>query len=378
MSGGSKTTSTTTGSNTIDPALMALYQQNYASAQGVANRPYQPWTGQSVAPLTSDQTGAGNLFRGIAANQTGSATTGAGITGAGGVLGFDPATVNAGLLRNTDLTPYMNPFTSSVIDRTISDQERARQMAQVTQNQAASAAGAFGGSRSGVLGAETNAAYDRNTANLIAGLNSDNFAQAQAAATGDINRTLGADTTNVANSLASNQQRLGASGLLGDLGQQQLTMAQQQAAGQNAAGLQEQTTKQAEDDAIYQEFLRQVGYPIEQQNIRNASLGLIPLQQTTNSTTTQKQSGGGLGGILGAIGSIAGAIPWSDKRLKENIETVGKDDKGRRWVEYNYIWDKDTKHVGLLAQDVKKTDPKAVVKDKSGFYKVNYGLLGAA
>lgn len=266
MTGGSKTTSTTVSDNKIDPALMSLYQQNYQSAQGVANLPFQPFTGEAVSPINATQRQATGIF--------------------GNLANASAPTINAGLLKNTDLSPYMNPFQSQVIDRTLQAQERARQMAQVTQNQAATSAGAFGGSRSGVLGALTNEGYDRNTADLIANLNAQNFGQAQAAATGDINRIYGADTTNATNVLNNNQQRLAATG------------------GLNLAGAQEQQTAQSADDAAYQEFLRRIGYPSTQQDIRNASLGLIPLQQTQNSTTTQKQSGGGLAGILGAIGSV--------------------------------------------------------------------------
>jgi hypothetical protein len=255
---------------------MQMFQENYQNAKGIANTPFTPFTGESVAGLNPTQMYAKQMYGDIANNQTGAGPTAHGVAGAGGILD-----------SSYDLSQYMNPYTSDVINRTISDQERARQMAMVSTNQAATAANAFGGSRSGVLGAQTNEAYDRNTGDLIANLNQANFTQAQGARTAD------------------QSAKLQASGLLGDLGNQQLQQAQSRAAGVNNFGIQEQTTQQAKDDAAYQEFLRQIGYPLEQQNIRNASLGLIPVQSNTNSTTTQRNSGGGLGGILGAVGSIA-------------------------------------------------------------------------
>jgi hypothetical protein len=44
------------------------------------------------------------------------------------------------------------------------------------------------------------------------------------------------------------------------------------------------------DDAAYEEFLRQIAYPQQQQNIRNAALGMLPLEQTTTATTRQSKS----------------------------------------------------------------------------------------
>jgi phage terminase large subunit-like protein len=58
----------------------------------------------------------------------------------------------------------------------------------------------------------------------------------------------------------------------------------------NQAGLQQQSIQQQMDDAAYQEFLRQIAYPAQQQQLRNQSLGLIPIQQTTTDTTQQSKS----------------------------------------------------------------------------------------
>lgn len=80
---------------------------------------------------------------------------------------------------------YRNPYTSAVTDATINDLERSRQMAQVNNDAAATKAGAFGGSRHGILGAQTNSEYDRNTAGILAGLNEKSYAQALSTAAGE-------------------------------------------------------------------------------------------------------------------------------------------------------------------------------------------------
>src|SRR5215472_17046605 len=100
--GGSKTTS----SNTIDPKLMALYQQNYNTALGVANRPYQPYTGEGVAPFAPAQLEAQGILGDVGRSNIGDAALASAIGGATGILGRVGA--NAPTLSGTDLSPYMN------------------------------------------------------------------------------------------------------------------------------------------------------------------------------------------------------------------------------------------------------------------------------
>lgn len=241
MAGGSKTTSTST--NKIDPAQFAQYQQNYQNAQGNAGV-LNPITGQPVTPGTPG-----------ANAPLGSAPLAAATNATTGMLNFDP-----GSIASTDLSPYMNPYTNDVISQTISQNDRARQIAQVGDSQQATAAGAFGGSRSGVLAAQTNEAYDRNTGAQIAGLNQANFSQAQAAAQQDIQ-----------NKIAAGQLKYNAAGqLVNESGQ----------VVQNAAGT---------------------------QGILNSALNAIPVQQTVNSTG-KTSTNPGLAGILSSAGSIASAF----------------------------------------------------------------------
>lgn len=240
---GGSTKQTSTSSNTINPSQFALYQQNYQNAQGNAGI-LSPITGQPVTPGTPG-----------ANAPLGSAPLNSAISATGGVLGTNP-----GSLATTDLTPYMNPYTNDVINQTISQNDRARQIAQVGDSQQATAAGAFGGSRSGILAAQTNDAYDRNTSAQIAGLNQTNFTQAQGAAQNDI------------------QTKLASAGL-------QL----------NAAG------------QLVNESGQVVAEAGQIQSILNSGLSTMPVQQTVNSTGKQSTNPG-LAGILGAAGSIASAF----------------------------------------------------------------------
>jgi len=89
----------------------------------------------------------------------------------------------------------------------------------------------------------------------------------------------------------------------------------------------------------------------------------------------QNAANQGLFGLLGAGASAAMGSPWvgralgwSDARLKRDIEALGGG-----LYRYRYIWSDDW-HVGVMAQDVIRTQPHAVHRI-AGFLAVDYGAL---
>lgn len=81
-------------------------------------------------------------------------------------------------------------------------------------------------------------------------------------------------------------------------------------------------------------------------------------------------------GLFGLGGSLLGAIPWSDRRLKKNIVPLGKTSGGIPIYEFQYTWEYgEEKHIGCMADEVEKVIPEAVITHKSGYKKVNYGLI---
>lgn len=74
---------------------------------------------------------------------------------------------------------YMNPYQQEVIDASMADLNRQRQMQQMRDLNTATQAKAFGGSRQGVAQALTNEAYDRTAASTLANLRNQGFTQAQ-------------------------------------------------------------------------------------------------------------------------------------------------------------------------------------------------------
>jgi hypothetical protein len=98
--------------------------------------------------------------------------------------------------------------------------------------------------------------------------------------------------------------------------------------------------------------------------------------------SAQANSKSGSSGIWGAIGSIGAA--WitrgSDERMKTDVQyydTV----KGIKY--YTWKWNDKAKsigwdrypEIGVIAQQVQKTHPEAVIKGPEGYLMVNYGML---
>ena len=93
---------------------------------------------------------------------------------------------------------YMNPYTDSVINASMGDLERQRQMQMNQMGAQASAAGAFGGSREGVAQALTNEGFARQGGLLSSGLRQQGFNTALGASQFDVSNNMQADLANQA------------------------------------------------------------------------------------------------------------------------------------------------------------------------------------
>ena len=174
---------------------------------GSANGQQQLPLGQATQQFSPHQQ-QDNIFQ-TSADQMRRAQ-GTNIGGGSGIAGQSGGTpqVQAQQLSGMDLSGYMNPFQQQVTDATISDNERARQMAMMQQGAQASQSGAFGGSRHGVAEGVTMGEFDRNNLNALAGMNFENFANAQQMGQFDIGTDLQAQTSNQGAALQEQQNRI--------------------------------------------------------------------------------------------------------------------------------------------------------------------------
>ncbi len=118
--------------------------------------------------------------------------------------------VQAAQIANTDLSQYQNPYQTQVIDQTMSDLDRARQMTMNNTGAQAQSAGAFGGSRHGIQEAETNRAFADQMARSAGQMRQQGFQNAQQQAQFDIANRLGADQFSAGQNLQSQMANQGA------------------------------------------------------------------------------------------------------------------------------------------------------------------------
>jgi hypothetical protein len=344
-------------------------QRNLNQAYSVADNLMGPYTGQRVANMTPGQLADINTVQGaVGMSQPAyNFATGA----AANVANYTPTQVTPGSLATTNLDPYMNPFTNNVVNSALKNLDITRQRGLNQIGDQAVRTGAFGGSRQGVAEGVLNSEAARQAGDLTANLQSQNFAQAQNAATNDINRNLNAQITNQQAGLTGAGINLAGANAVGNLaGQGQnsfLTGAAAALAGQDAI----QQNQQAQLAAAQQAYQEQQDFPIKKLQIPLQALGATPYGSSSTQNTTM--SGGDpwmgiLGGASTGVGILGGLKylgMFSDENEKTDIKKLGKDPaSGLDMYAYRYKGDPKSypKVVGPMAQDIEKKYPGSTKK----------------
>ena len=339
---------------TTAEAVIPEYQQQqqralFGAASSLMNQPFVPYTGARVAGFNPDQLQGFDETRGLF-NQS---------------MGFNPrdrintlANQSAPSLLDANIGAYQNPFQQQVIDNSLGDLNRARQMQIQSDQDAAIGRGAFGGSRSALLEAETNRNFADRAGNLASSLRSQGFDRATGLAGQDMSRDM--------------QNRQFQSGLLGG----QLSDQYRNLGMLSGIGGQQQGLQQRGMDAGYGEFMRALNYGPQQLGLLAQGVSALPNQSST-SQSNRGSSIADIGTAAGGIGQLISVL--SDSRLKENINFVGKS-KGHNV--YTWDWNNKGKSIGaskfpttgVIAQEVAHI-PNAVTVGDHGYLMVNYGEL---
>lgn len=92
----------------------------------------------------------------------------------------------------------------------------------------------------------------------------------------------------------------------------------------------------------------------------------------------QSSSNSAMSGLFGLGSSALLAYGMSDRRAKRAIKRVATFPNGLGVYTYRYMWEKaGVRHIGFMADEVKKIAPRAVVRFADGFDRVNYQLAAA-
>mgnify|MGYP003116754999 CR=1 FL=1 len=207
-----------------------------------------------------------------------------------------------GPMTGQQLTDYMSPFQSQVIDTTLEEFDRQAAARQQAISDAAVGVGGFGGGREGVMQAEYQTQSDRDRAMLQAGLQQQGYTQA-----------LGSRQQDYLNRMGLSQAQAGLGQYQTGLAGQTQTLAGQDIATAGRVGAMGQAQTQAELDAI-REANRLAAYePLERLGIYGSGvtglMGGYPAQYqfTSQPNPTPLQSALGIGSVLGGIyGNVMG------------------------------------------------------------------------
>lgn len=142
--------------------------------------------------------------------------------------------------------------------------------------------------------------------------------------------------------------------------------------GANASGTAGLASSMAAGDQLSRSFGQGAGYSLAGAQMGLTGQGQILGSQTSAYNTGVNAQGEMFGAILGA-----GIAKYSDRRLKENIETVGRDERTMLPLyEFEYIGGTGKRFLGVMADDVEKRYPEMVFTMPDGYKAVNYAGLG--
>lgn len=214
----------------MDPQQRAMLNDAYGIVKSATSKPYEAYGGDTLAGFNQDQLGAFDMVRNGIASNIGGNTLNRAVGGTTRALnyqpmqvtgvGYNPATMQAasagpaatmtaanfdrggvrdlsgGTILDRDIGAYMNPFLQNVASNAMSDLERTR-LIQMNQGAgAATAAGAFGGSRHGVADAETNRNFFDVAGRTLTNLYASGYDNALNLARGDVDRDFEAQRAN--------------------------------------------------------------------------------------------------------------------------------------------------------------------------------------
>jgi len=299
---------TTDFSGDYEDVLQRYSTTALEQAEDVANLGYQQYGGERIAGFSPTELAGRERAAELAQMGLGMPQAQQAADVMGDLAGYQAGTYDPRLLSQANVQEYMSPYLEGALDPTL--RAIREQQTQTLQGLGAGAsrAGAFGGSRQGVLEAQTLGRFGQQMGDVIGTGYQQAFDRAMGYASSDVDRLNEAQ-------LRQEQMRQAAAGI-----QSQGAVGLSQAANQlrqlgyadadvlRTLGAEERGLTQSQMDADYQAFLRSQAFPYQSLAARLQPLGIsadIAQAVPTQQQPSQFQS---LLGTLGTIGSTAELI----------------------------------------------------------------------
>jgi hypothetical protein len=317
---------------------------------------YVPYTGQEIAGFTPEQERAFDLTSNVVGQTQAYAAPAAQLAGLAG-LGTTDA----------DISRFMNPYASQVIDVAERERRRAGDIEEQALASKAVTAGAFGGSRYGIAEAERRRNLEQGVADIRTTGLGEAFKQA------------------VQQAQAQQESRLGASRSFSELAQVAPKGTADELARLEAVGAARRGQSQGELDISQRKFLEERTFP--ESALQQYSQFIQPTQGALGAAGTLTNRGPGqaqptylqqASGFIGSLGSAYKATQ-SDPRQKTDVKKIGMDEAtGLAMYSFRYKDDPKTypKVVGPMSDEVKEKYPE-LVSEVAGTEVVDFGGLAS-
>jgi hypothetical protein len=281
-----------------------------------------------------------------------------------------------GPISQDQIQQYLSPYTQQVINSTVAQQQQNNAVQQQALKGNAISQGALGGDRAKIAQAELMRSQGLNDASTISNLYNTGYGQALTAAqadraaalqaagmmgtqasgtSGTTGTTTGATTGTSTGATAGTSVGTTSGTSTGTTaGTSQALTAGQSTSAQNTATTGSQNTA----SALY-----------NQASTAGAQAG-SGTSNTTGTGTSTTETNPGMGGMIGT--GLSTLALFSDRRVKDDVQPVGKSFDGQTIYKFRYKGDPTT-HIGLMAQDVEHHHPEAV-GNHGGVKTVNYDM----
>lgn len=267
--GGDQTT--TSSSSDYNATVKPYVSDVLAKAKTVGDQPYTAYQGQRLADFSGDTNTAFGMIKNQAATGGGAPAVDAGINAATGIAGY-----NAQTIPGTDLSRYMNPYTTNVLDVQKQRATQTFQEQQAGRDANAVQAGAFGGDRRFV----SDSLAQRDLNQQLQGIDATGLQAAY-------DRATGLFQTDEQNRQSGKALGLNAATALGSLGQTRNDIGLQNAEALSSVGAKKQQKTQAGLDLAQQDFNNQRDWPAKQLQLYSQLLSGQQITPSTTTTTTQ-------------------------------------------------------------------------------------------